>query len=953
MSSEGHDSLDAMSSEFIAEIKDDLVSLEPALLAMEKKGAGTDDDLINHAFRSIHSIKGGAGFINFKDLSSLSHAMENVLMRVREKSLVINSDIVDALLAGFDKMKLMVEQLGKGGICDYEKEKSALQKILNPAVNIFESQGNRSPWVSEKKDTKTKETEKSLKPRQKKKDRGTVKQIQGDSFEVIKPLGSSSIFQDQEFRVDKKRLDHALSGQKFIYAVYIRFESDLKDRNKDEESVVDDIKSIGDILFSDLEQSRGGKKKDGFFSVISTILDLPLLSQVLEIPKIQMTLVDRQFADYETLMKGVASRVAKDKPEPVPKTVEPFTIESDDTSVPLALEPVLSSLSTMQTIRINVDLISRLMNRAGELVLARNQLRPFLAENSKENSFASGIMQNLDMVTTDIQQAIMQMRMQPVIDLMGKYKRVVRDIARRMSKKVDFILEGAEVELDRTVLEKLANPVTHLIRNCIDHGIEFPEERVRKSKPETGTIRIKASHQGGQVHITISDDGAGIDPQLILSKAFEKGLVPEDQLDKMTEKQKIDLIFLPGFTTSEEITDISGRGVGMDVVRNNIESLRGRIEIDSVKGKGTKVHLIIPLTLAIVPSLIVSAGEVQFAIPQVSIKEILYLEKGMVQDHVENIAGSEVLRLRGGIFPIIRLRNFLAIKTYVEKPGTGEREEEKRKAIADRRQKDQTDEDLDKRMQGEDRRRNSWDTTYVIVLKLGGNLFGLCVDDLSDIEEIVVEPLSEYIRHLKCFAGTTILGNGDVITVLDIQGIAALASLKFDSIKTEEARRNREENKEEQLNGEKKNLIIFTSGKKEYFALELKSISRLEPVTPTDIHYTGHLKHIEYKGQAVLLFSMDEFLPAVECDLASEQIFAVFPKQVSARVGILASGIIDTIETDKFIDRDDACPDPILGKLFIDGMMVQVLDHEKFADLIEQKVMMTKGADASCENTDC
>ncbi|MFA5906679.1 MAG: chemotaxis protein CheW, partial [Desulfobacula sp.] len=440
-------------------------------------------------------------------------------------------------------------------------------------------------------------------------------------------------------------------------------------------------------------------------------------------------------------------------------------------------------------------------------------------------------------------------------------------------------------------------------------------------------------------------------PQLILSKAFEKGLVTEDQIDRMTEKQKIDLIFLPGFSTSEEVTDISGRGVGMDVVKTNLESLRGHIEIDTVKGEGTKVHLIIPLTLAIVPSLIVGTGEFRFAIPQINIKEVIHLEKGRVRNQVENIAGSEVFKLRGHIFPIIRLRNILGIKTYIEEPGTGVKEEEKRKAIADRRQNGEDCEDTKQRTQGKDRRQNHWDTTYVIVLKLGENLFGLCVDELCDIEEVVVEPLSGYISHLKCFAGNSILGNGDVITILDIQGIAALSSLKFDSIKSEEAKRNQAREKEEKSRGEKKNLIIFSSGKKEYFALELKSVSRLEPVKPEEIHYTGHLKHIEYKSQAVLLFSMDELLSAGECDPKAHEFFALFPKQVSSRVGIITSGIIDTIETDKPIDKDDTCPEPVLGKLFIEDMMVQVLDHEKFADLIEKKVMMTKGAGPSRENT--
>ncbi|NOX35494.1 MAG: chemotaxis protein CheA [Deltaproteobacteria bacterium] len=904
MNSEDHDSLDAMSSEFIAEIKDDLASLEPDLLVMEEKGANVDDDLVNHAFRSIHSIKGGAGFINFKELSGLSHGMENVLMRVREKKLVITSEVVDALLSGFDKMKLMVDLMGTGKTCDYEDEKESLQKILKLGIPEI-VKGEIKKRVKEQKKQAI-ETDKTL--------------------QAVKPIGGNAVFYGKEFLVDKNRLENALNNQKFVYAVHIRFENDLAAKQKDVDAIVEDIKSIGDILFSELEGPDATEDKKGFFCVIATILDLPLLSQVLEISKTQMALVDRQFTDSETILKGFLPKPGFDDPEPAKKVVEK------------KLEPPVPA----QTIRINVDLVSKLMNRAGELVLSRNQLRPFMDKYARGNSKATHMMQNLDIVTTDIQETIMRMRMQPIIDLMGKYKRVVRDIARRISKKVDFILEGADVEVDRNVLEKLANPVTHLIRNCIDHGIETTEERQKLSKPETGTISIKAFHQGGHVHIIISDDGAGIDPQLVLSKAFEKGLVPEDQLDTLTDRQKIDLIFLPGFSTSEEITDISGRGVGMDVVKTNISRLRGQIEIDSVKGEGTKVHLIIPLTLAIVPSLIVSSGDSKFAIPQVNIKEVIFLEPGKIHKQVENIAGSEVLRLREQLFPVLRLRNILGIKTYIQNFRTGQKEEEKRKVIADRRQKTNACDKFEKREPGNDRRNALWDTNYVIILKLGVNFFGLCVDELYDIEEVVIEPLPEYIKHLKCFAGASILGSGDVIMILDIPGIASFSRLSFDTIKTEELKRSRIKNKNTEEKGEKKNLIVFSSGDNEYFALELKSILRLEPVKPSDIHYTGSLKYLEHNSQAVLLFSMDEFLLASKYSMGDEEFFAIFPKHISTKAGIIASKIIDTIETNEIINKDATSPEHVLGKIFIEDMMVQVLDHEKFTSLIEHKAATAK-----------
>jgi len=905
---------------------------------MEEKGIDVDDDLINHAFRSIHSIKGGAGFINFQELSNLSHAMENVLMLIREKKMIITSEVVDALLSGYDKMKFLVEVMGTDEDCDYEKEKQVLETIAAPSKKVTATQSQKVTAVKKSKKPVEKKIVTDLKPKSEKQ----------PSLQVVKPLGENEVFQGKIFEIDKGRLDHALKCQKFVYAVHIRHENDLANKERSQDALVEDIKSIGDILYIDLETAVPVQTgSSDFFCVVATILDLPLLSQVLEINKVQMTLVDRQFTDYETILKGQISKPAPEKPDVESNTdfvQQQVTTVSEEihTKSTMVTGPQMPSPSNAQTIRINVDLISRLMNRAGELVLSRNQFRPFMEQFSNQSSQASHMMQNLDMVTSDIQEAIMQMRMQPIIDLMGKYKRVVRDIARRISKKVDFVLVGADVEVDRNVLEKLANPVTHLIRNCIDHGIEFPDERLAQSKPERATIRIHAYHQGGHVHIDISDDGAGIDPQLVLSKAFEKGLVTEDQLDKLTDRQKINLIFLPGFSTSEEITDISGRGVGMDVVKTNIERLRGHIEIDSIKGQGTSVHLIIPLTLAIVPSLIVGAGEFKYAIPQVSIKEIIYLEPGKIHKQVEHVAGSEVLKLRGNLLPVLRLRNILDIATYIETKEYGEKKKEQRKAIADRRQKNVEINNTEKRSPKVDRRNSDWDATYIVALNLGQHMFGLCVDELYDIEEVVVEPLSDYLKTMKFFTGATILGDGDVILILDIPGIASISSLKFDTIKTEALKRTQSENQQKIEKGIKRNLIIFENNNREYFALELKDVSRLEPIKPMDIHHTGKLKYIEYNNTAVLLFSMDEFLPASQCDLAQEEIFAIFPKELSTQIGILASTIIDTVEINEELNKDSTCSESVIGKLFIDEMMVQVLDHKTFIKLIENKAQETK-----------
>ncbi len=943
--------LDALSSEFIAEIKDDLAGLEPTLLAMEEKGRQTGDDLIHQAFRFVHSIKGGAGFINFQELSDLGHVMENVMMRIREKTLTIDADIVDALLAGFDKMKLMADQVGSHRICDYAGEKASLEAILKPAppksadpADIPEPVDPGDPVESAEPDiVETLET--------------STARPSGSDDRMLHPMGPGTVFQGRSFPVNGKKLAAALESQKFIYAVHIRFEIDLKARNKPVSAMMADMESIGDILFTDYGPALENNGSPGFFCVIATILDLPLLSQVLEIGKTQITLVDRQFTDCDLLMKGFAVKPAHgvfaggSDLSPTSKTHP--DMEATDPLSSLPAEPSGFGLPNSRTIRINVDLVSGLMNRAGELVLARNRLRPFMAEHAGGDRLASGIMQHLDMVTADIQEAVMQMRLQPVIDLAGKYKRVVRDMARKLSKKVDFILDGADVEVDRTILEKLANPVIHLIRNAIDHGIESPEERVRNNKPETGLIRIRASQKGGHVHITVSDDGSGIDPRLILSKAYEKGLITEDQIDRLTDREKINLIFLPGFTTSDTVTDISGRGVGMDVVKTDVESLRGHIEIDSIQGEGTRVHLIIPLTLSIVPSLIVRSGDSRFAIPQAGIREILYLEEGAIHNQVETIAGAEVLRLRGKLFPVLRLRNLLDIRTFRVEPSTGEKNPERRRAIADRRKRSASLDEEEKRNRKKDRREVRWDQTYVVVLKLGENRFGLCVDDLQDIEEVVVTPLPEYLSHLKVYAGMSILGDGSVIMVLDAPGLASISHLRFDSIHAETAGERREREERRRLDDLKRNLIVFQSGPGEYFAMELKHLSRLSTVKPSEIHRTGRLKHAGQKGRAVPVFSMDELGPASCCDYQAGELFILYPRQGPGRVGLLASGIVDTLETGLPVEKDASCPEIVMGKVFLDDMMVQVLDPEKLAARIEQVMMTSTGVGSGREHIDC
>lgn len=915
------DFIDETILEFLTEIKEDLENLEPDLLAMEEKGAGVDTELVNHAFRSIHSIKGGAGFIDHSALARLGHAMENVLMRVREEKLVITPTVVDALLAGFDRMKLLVEKVGTGVDIDVSDQEAELERVLTIHPDGQINTQNPSEETTQIGHIHTNE-------------RRSV---------TLQPLDDGKRFSQIEFEVDKFKFEKAREQKKFIYAIHMRCDN-ANGQELTAKSRQDELQSIGDILYSGVDPSdRDGQELNAApktcFFVISTILDIPLLSQVLEINKTHITLVGRKMTDGSiepdplSDYHSTLNTPARSQNDPV---VPPDPILNHE-SISGVEGETSHAYSGQNSIRVNMDLVSRLMARAGELVLSRNQLRPLMESIGSDNRAAASMMQNLDMVTADMQETITQMRMQPVGDLLMKYKRVVRDIARRMDKKVEFIITGSQVEVDRNILEKLANPLTHLIRNCIDHGIETPGHRQRSGKPEKAVIQIKTEQESGHVHMVISDDGSGIDPQLVLSKAFEKGLVPEADIHTLTDRQKINLIFLPGFSTSDEITDISGRGVGMDVVKTNIEELRGQIEIESEKGTGTQVHLMIPLTLSIVSSLIVGCGKSRFAIPHVHIKEILYLEPGELHQQVKNIAGSEVLRFRDEWLPILRLRTLLQIETFYTPPGEKQPQTERRTAIADRRSTVSDSIEKEQRLAKGDRRKNQWDATHVMILKMGNHRFGLCVDDVHDIQEVVVEPLSDYIQHLKYYTGATILGDGQVIMILDIQGIAAISRLKFDLLAEESDQPRLPDKKIPIKNEPHESFIIFNHQANEYFALPLNRVKRVQTLTASDIHSSGNHMFYEIENQGVRLISLDSVLPLNPL-VPLDEYHVIFLKEDQGAFGLLVSRIVDTMDAALSLSTDIESPEMVAGKIFMADQMIQVLNPDLFFGKLDEMI---------------
>ena len=967
-------------SEFITEIKDDLEQLEPDLLAMEEQTSGVDKDLINHAFRAIHSIKGGAGFCGLKDLGLLSHAMENVLMRIRDGRLSITPNIADALLSGLDKLKLMVSSLDSGEEVSYQEEIDLFEQILSSTETDDSQQTDDPGAVFSNANAEKAGLQGEILPNPVDEDPYLGRRAQavepGETVTIETP--ESSFFNSKRFQVSRDKIKTALDENQFVYAVWFDPVRDFIEKKRKPADLYNDIKNTGEVLFFDLDPSRElpetAEGEKGFYLVIATILDGAFIAEVLEVPGDEIYLFDSQVLSSlisgdrnhgdmpepqggepssplpETLDQA-GGKGDSDGPEPVdgPAVPEPAGKKavpkpSEEPAVPAYAEnksekAAVDKRKAIETIRVNVDLITRLMNFAGELVLSRNQLRPLVEQYARENADLNSVMQDLDMVTSEIQEDIMQIRMQPVGHLFARFKRIIRDTARQLTKKVSYTMEGEEVELDRTVLEGLANPMTHLMRNCVDHGIEPPDQRRNAGKPETGSIAVKAFHQGGHVHIIVSDDGKGIDPEKISAAAVEKGVITSETAGKMTSREKIDLIFSPGFSTSDEITDVSGRGVGMDVVKTNIEKLRGYIDIDSFPGRGTIVQVILPLTLAIVSALIVGIDRFRFAIPQVNVSEVIFLRSSDLRKKLEKLGGSDVIRLRERLLPVIRLRNLLDIDTFYIDETTGEKKIERRRALADRRKgNSQSSTDMEQRSRNQDRRQDEEEGLYIVVIKVGVNQFGLCVETLFDNEEIVVKPLSEHIKSCRCFSGATILGDGGVIMILDASGMANEADLRFAVVNAEEQRRKFREAERRQALAEGRNVIVFANAENEFFAIPLEKMVRLEKIEPRAVHTIGSRKFIQFQETTIPIFHLEEFVVANPCAGEIEELYVIIPKGLSVKSGIIVSDIIDTMEVFKELQRENNTPDGVEGTAFVDNRLVQFLDMEKITGMMEEKM---------------
>jgi two-component system chemotaxis sensor kinase CheA len=516
-----------------------------------------------------------------------------------------------------------------------------------------------------------------------------------------------------------------------------------------------------------------------------------------------------------------------------------------------AAKPKVAAASD-STLRVDVVLLNRMMNLVGELVLTRNQI---LQATALDPNFTM-LSRRLDMVTADLRESVMKARMQPVSNVFSKFPRIIRDLSQMLHRKVRLVLEGQETELDKSLLEAIKDPLTHAVRNSLDHGIEMPDARIAAGKDPEGTLKLRAYQESSHVIIEVSDDGAGIGVERVRNKAIERGLISAERAAHLSERELLQLIFLPGFSTAEAVTNVSGRGVGMDVVRTNVEKIGGKVEIDSRAGKGTTLRLRIPLTLAIIPALIVRSLRQSFALPQGALSELVHIPPERVASAIEWMEGTPLYRLRGQLLPLIFLDRMLA-PSLLTAGSAGD--------LVSLPECDH----------------------FIAVLDVDGRRFGLVVDGLADPEEIVVKPLSAVLKSIGLYSGATVLGSGDLALILDPGSIATRAGVTMSRVEEQAGAAHQEEQEDAMAS---KFLLVEAAGRRA--AVPLGDVLRIERIPLSRVEYIGYRPVLNFQGQLLPIEDSAGILTSAGGD-ANAQIAVVVCREGNRQVGIAVTHVLD------------------------------------------------------------
>ena len=864
--------------EFLIECQENLSRMDLELLELEKS---TDPELVKSIFRVMHTIKGSAGFLGLSKLEKLTHAAENLLSKIRDGSLQPTTVITSALLAAIDGTRAILSSL-ESNQNEGNSDSEAIIKTLNdctkptPAI-VKEASIPVASSVNVEMDEALKEfliechenlshldlklllLEKSTDPELVKSIFRVMHTIKGSAGflglskleklthaaeNLLSKIRDGSL---QPTTVITSALLAAIDGTR---AILSSLESNQNEGNSDSEAI---IKALNDCTNAPVSVGNAPVAKTPAPEIKPN--PAPVIAPTMVFPNPAPVIAPTMVFPRDA---GTSFSDAVKPATPLTSVIEkaPDTVSVMKEKIEEPHREVASALSD-SSVRIPVDVLDKLMSLASELVLSRNQL--LQCSTRLNDSLLQVASRQFNLVTSELQEALMKTRMQPISNVWNKFPRMVREVAFKLGKQINLQMQGAETELDKTLIEAIKDPLTHLVRNSIDHGIESPEGRARANKKPEGTLLLRAYHESGRVNVVISDDGKGIDLNRVKAKALEKQLLSSDQLSQMGDNSVLQLIFLPGFSTAEKITSVSGRGVGMDVVKNNIEKIGGMIDIQSELNKGTTIHLRIPLTLAIIKALSITAAGQSFTIPQTHITELLRIKDDSKIGGIEYVHETPVFRFRGKLIPLINLAELLQIK--------GKSETQSK-------------------------------PNHLVILQAEDRQFGLLVDSVKDTNEIVVKPLPSRLKGVGCFAGVTIMGDGLVQLILDVSGVARLGRVlpKIRDLGIKDLSAQDEIKADNQSAGE--GLLLVSAGGESQIAIPLEQVVRLEEFRPHQLEKTGEMHLVQYRDGIMPIYNLGNILGikgGVEIQDKTRKIQVVVHKYAGKYVGLTVEKILDTV----------------------------------------------------------
>jgi two-component system chemotaxis sensor kinase CheA len=837
--------LDDIVKEFLVESYENLDQLDKDLMALED--APDDKSRLSSVFRTIHTIKGTSGFLAYPNLEHLAHVGENLLVLLRDGALRLNAEITTTLLSMLDAIRSIlgrIESTGTEGDETYADLIATLERLKNREP---QSQVAAPAAVAQ-----------------------TV--VEHPCVEIELEQAVREFSSEVHATLVTEPVNEATAAQSEI-----RPAAKAKSKKKSRSATKAEDPTISAVSVQ-IPQHNAPVNRD-----------VPSKTAPAEMPRTAPA-----EPSHHVHEDGHETTTTHNSGSTVKKTSAAAEGRSTADGGTAGSEGGEKNGSvTDTTVRIDVQLLDKLMNLVGELVLARNQIMQF--SGSIEDAAMSAASQRLNLITTELQAGVMKTRMQPIRNAWAKLPRVVRDLSISCGKKVQVVMEGEDTELDKTILEAIKDPLTHIVRNSVDHGIEPSDVRVKNGKSAEGTLWLRAYHEGGQVIIEIADDGGGISLDRVRQKAIEKGMVTAEQAAAMSDRESIQLILLPGFSTAAKVTNVSGRGVGMDVVKTNVEKIGGTLDIQSRLGQGTTLRIKIPLTLAIIPALIVTTAGDRYAIPQVSLLELVRLEGEQVRTSIEYVHGAPVYRLRGKLLPLVDLSERLGVVPA----------------------------NSDARQSFEDRIIN------IVVLRANDRQYGLVVDKVNDTAEIVVKPLSRQLKGIAEYAGTTIMGDGSVALILDVMGIAIAAGLTGDLRDQAHASAGRDSS---QTAEPTQTLLVVDLGDARRFALPTSMVARLEKVPGSAIEYTDGREVIQYRGAILPVVRLQHVFGGGSADSAeSDELQLIVYAEEDHHCGFAVNRIVDIVETELRLQTKNGDHDNLLGTTVIQQRVTDVLNLRNLA----------------------